>query len=197
MIMYRIDVSAQNKVVTAARKLLGVHEVPMGSNEGPAVHRIQSSTGAYGAPWCVSFVQYVWFECFKHYLADRSANAYYFADWAGREALTIPQPVVGCPVVYHLGDGHMGIVASVRGDGSFDAIEGNEGDAVRWVLRYPSQVPCTFVLPDDLKALLIWGGEQFTSQSAFADWLSAHGGNLHDFQTNHPEAFAKFGTLGP
>ncbi len=195
MIVYRIDVKAQNEVVTNARKELGVHEIPDGSNDGPDVHRIQSSTGAYRAPWCVSFVQYVWFESFQVYLADRSANAYYLASWAEKEALTIPQAVVGCPVVYHVGDGHCGIVASVRPDGTFDAIEGNEANAVRWVVRNPRAIPCTFILPDQLKAVLAWADGKFHTQSGFHDWLTKHGGNLQDFAKNHPAAYAKLQTL--
>lgn len=150
--MYTLDSLAQAKVVKEARGLLGVHEIPDGSNRGPAVQTIQSSTGAIGQPWCVSFVQYVWYWAFRSYLANRSANAYYLADWAKREGLTIPQPAVGCPVVYHIGDGHCGLVMSVRGDGTFDAIEGNEANAVRWMVRDPRKIACTFILPPALLA---------------------------------------------
>lgn len=150
--MYTIDVLAQAKVIKEARGLLGVHEIPNGSNRGPAVETIQHSTGAIGEPWCVSYLQYVWHWAFGEYLADRTANAYYLADWAKRMGYVIPQPVVGGLVVYLIGDGHCGIVASVRGGGEFDALEGNEANAVRWMLRDPAKIQCTFILPPALLA---------------------------------------------
>lgn len=148
--MFNVDPLKQDHVVNEARKLLGIHEVPDGSNNGPGVHMIQSSTGAFGEPWCVSTVQFVWEKVFGVFLADRTANAYYLADWGLKHALTIPVPLRGCPVVYHLGDGHAGIVSDVGLNGSFHAIEGNEANAVRWVQRNLHQVRCTFLLPHDL-----------------------------------------------
>lgn len=151
--MYDVDKAKQTHVVSAARHLLGIHEEPDGSNSGASVRMIQGSTGAFGEPWCVSTVQYVWREVFGHTLANDTANAYYLADWAEKNALVIPIPVIGCPVVYHIGDGHAGIVCAVESNGAFHAVEGNEANAVRWVLRNKNQVRCTFILPHDLLAV--------------------------------------------
>lgn len=138
-------------IVAYARTLLGVHEVPAHSNDGPDVHRIQSSTGAYGTFWCVSFRQYVDLHVLKSTYADRTAGVYYYAEYAARHGHVIAKPVVGCAVCYHIGNGHMGTVATLHADGSFDAIEGNEADAVRLVQRDPRQLRCTFVLRPELR----------------------------------------------
>ena len=151
--MYDVDRTKQNHVVQVARSLLGIHEVPDGSNDGPGVHMIQEATLAFKAPWCVSTVQYVWHKTFGVFLANRTANAYYLADWGSKEGITIPQPVVACPVVYHIGDGHAGIVCGVGQNGSFHAIEGNEANAVRWVQRNMHAIRCTFLLPHELLAV--------------------------------------------
>ena len=42
---------------------------------------------------------------------------------------------------------------------------------------------------------LSWGGQNFTSQAAFKSWLTARGGNLADFQKNHPAAYALYSAL--
>jgi hypothetical protein len=139
------------KVVAFAHTLVGIHEVPDYSNSGPDVHRIQSATGAYGAPWCVSTVQYIWKHTLGSTYADDTAGAYYLADYAARHSQTISRPVPGCAVVYHIGQGHAGTVISVGRFGSFTAIEGNEGNAVRVKARNTRQIRCTFILRPELR----------------------------------------------
>lgn len=39
---------------------------------------------------------------------------------------------------------------------------------------------------------LVWGGQTFTTRSAFTAWLTAHGATLSSFETNHPAAYATF-----
>lgn len=137
-------------VCQVAKSLVGIQEQPPGShsNDGPDVHRIQSSTGAYRAPWCVSTVQYEDLHTpgVASTYADGTANAYYYADYAIKHGHAVDKPVAGCAVIYHLGAGHAGRVVDVLPDGRFYAVEGNEGDAVREVLRDPKQIGCTFVL---------------------------------------------------
>lgn len=135
------------RIVTEAHSLLGIHEQPMGSNDGPAVHRIQSATGAYKAPWCVSTVQFIIQQVTGHTIADDTANVYYLADYGARHGWVVPHPVIGGPVCYHVGAGHAGTVVQTLGDGSFYAVEGNEGDAVRLMHRDPRSIPCTFLKP--------------------------------------------------
>lgn len=139
--------STADKIVAEAHKLLGIHEIPDGSNSGPGVHEIQTSTGAYGVPWCVSFVQYVVKQVTGHTLANDTANAYYLADFGARAGWHVAKPVVGGPVVYHMGAGHCGLVVQVLKDDSFYAIEGNEANAVRLMHRDPRSISCVFLKP--------------------------------------------------
>ena len=140
------------EIVAYARTLVGIHEVPDGSNDGPGVKGLQASTGAYRAPWCVSTRQAIDLHVLGSVYADKSANAYYYAGFAGRHGDVIEKPVAGCAVVYHLGSGHLGTVVTVHSDGTFDAVEGNEGNAVRLVPRDPRHgVVCTFVLRKELR----------------------------------------------
>lgn len=150
--MRTINQQAQLHVIREAHSLLGIHEIPDGANDGAQVHEIQSSTGAYKAPWCVSFVQYVYKKCFSVTLADATANAYFLADFASKAGWTVPRPVSGGAVVYHIGAGHAGIVEQVHADGTFDAIEGNEGNAVQLMHRDPKAIRCTFIVPPQLYA---------------------------------------------
>lgn len=136
-----------DKIIKEAHGLLGVHEIPDGSNDGPAVHTIQSSTGAYHAPWCVSTVQYIIKKVTGHTIADDTANAYYLASYGGNHGWAQPHPIAAGPVVYHIGSGHAGTVVQVLKDGTFYAIEGNEGNAVRLMHRDPRTIQCTFLKP--------------------------------------------------
>ncbi len=136
-------------IVKEARSLVGIREVPPGSNSGIDVHRIQSATHAYNAPWCVSTVQYIWLKVLGTTWAEDTANAYFLAEYAHESKRTIPAPVPGCAVVYHLGAGHAGTVVAVTGK-TFDAVEGNEADAVRVVTRDPRSLGCTFILRHEL-----------------------------------------------
>lgn len=139
--------STTERIIQEAHSLLGIHEIPAHSNSGPGVHTIQSSTGAYGAPWCVSTVQFIVLRVTGHTIADRTANAYYLASFGARAGWVKPHPVLGGPVVYRIGAGHAGTVVQVLADGSFYAIEGNEGDAVRLMHRDPRHVSCVFLAP--------------------------------------------------
>lgn len=146
-----IDVVKANAIIAHARALIGIHEIPDGSNTGPDVHTIQSATGAYNAPWCVSTGQYIALHALGHTFADDTANAYYAAQYAQDHGWVVPHAIPGCFVVYHIGAGHFGTVVKLNpdGSGSFDAVEGNEGNAVRTVHRDPRTITCTFfVLPD-------------------------------------------------
>lgn len=138
-------------IVKYALSLVGIHEVPMGSNDGAAVHAIQSATGAYRAPWCVSTVQAIWKKVLGSTWANRTAGAYYLESYARQHKATIPHPVAGCAVVYHIGDGHAGTVVAVNRNGTFWAVEGNWGNEVVHILRNPHEIPCTFILRGELR----------------------------------------------
>lgn len=138
-------------MVKFARTLLGIHESPPHSNDGVEVREIQSATGAYRAPWCVSTRQYIDLHTVGTTYADKTAVVYYYAEYAVKHGHTIPKPTPGAAVCYHIGQGHMGTVEKVWPNGTFDAIEGNEADAVRRVLRDPRVLRCTFVLRPELR----------------------------------------------
>lgn len=114
------------------------------------MHVLQESTGAFGAPWCVSTVQAEDLHVLGSTYADKTANAYFYASFAEQHGHTIPDPIAGCAVIYHIGAGHAGRVVTVHQDGTFDAVEGNEGNAVRLVPRDPKALQCTFVLRPEL-----------------------------------------------
>ena len=137
-------------IVKEARSLVGIREVPMGSNSGTDVHRIQSATHAYNAPWCVSTVQYIWLKVLGSTWAEDTANAYFLASYAKESGRVVEKPVPGCAVVYRIGAGHAGTVVELAGGGTFQAVEGNEADAVREVLRDPRYLACTFILRPEL-----------------------------------------------
>lgn len=153
------NVMRQKAIDKIAHSLLGIHELPLGShsNDGPGVHMIQTATGAYKEPWCVSTCQYIFKKASGVTIADDTANAYYLADYANSHGWTVPRPIYAGFVVYHIGAGHAGTIVTPHSDGTFDAIEGNESDAVKLVHRDPRAIPCTFIfhpwLRDDPRPL--------------------------------------------
>jgi hypothetical protein len=122
--------ACSRRITAAARAELGVHESPWGSNDGARVRVYQSVTGAYHAPWCASFVQYVLRKAGVGTIANRSAGVFYIANWAHRHTLLHAQPKPGSVVLYLRALGHTGVVESVTKRG-FYTIEGNASDAVR------------------------------------------------------------------
>jgi hypothetical protein len=114
------------------RAELGVREVPLGSNRGPRVRQYQSSTGAYNAAWCVSFLQWGLMKVGVPRIANRSAGVFYCVDWARRNGYLRYSPKPGYLAAYMWSAGHIGIVEelSAGGDG-FVAIEGNASNMVR------------------------------------------------------------------
>jgi len=47
-------------VVRLAKAEVGVRESPAGSNDGPRIRVYQKTTGALRAPWCASFIRYIY-----------------------------------------------------------------------------------------------------------------------------------------
>jgi len=132
-------------VVAYSRTLVGIREVPPHSNDGPAVRRLQRSTGAYHQPWCVSTVQDEDLHVLGSTYANRTAGVYYYLDFARAHGHLVAKPLPGDVVAYLIGNGHMGRVVNVHKDGSFDAVEGNHMDGCYLVPRNPRWVPCRFI----------------------------------------------------
>jgi hypothetical protein len=122
--------ACSRREVTLAVSQLGAHEVPWHSNRGPRVHVYQHVTGAYGLPWCASFVQWVLLNSGVGTIANRSAGVFYIVNWAHQHTMLHSVPKPGALVAYLSQLGHIGVVEKVTKTGFF-TIEGNSGDAVR------------------------------------------------------------------
>lgn len=145
----KVSIGARRRaaVVAFSHTLVGIREMPPGShsNDGPDVHRIQSSTGAYRQPWCVSTVQYEDVHVLGTTYANKTASVYMYLGFAQHHGHVVAKPFAGDAVAYLVGAGHMGRVVQVMADGSFYAVEGNEADAVRIMHRNPRTIPCRFI----------------------------------------------------
>lgn len=139
--------ACQKRVVGYARSQIGVHEVPMGSNWGPQVATFQSVTGAYHAPWCVSFAQWVLWRAHVGPIANRTASAAYLRDWAWHHGWLHSRPEVGSIAVWVYSDQHASVVDSVSGT-HFTTVDGNWGDSVAHVshdLRFGGGVAFVYI----------------------------------------------------
>lgn len=112
-----------------ATTYLGVHENPMGSNDGIQVNIFQSSTGAYNLPWCASFISYIAKRC--GWQGTPTARAYTWLELGVGVPLASAQP--GDIVVFGIEDGHVGFFVSQTA-ALVETIDGNTGDSVarRW-----------------------------------------------------------------
>lgn len=133
------------RIVRVARSQLGVHEIPDGSNDGLRVRVFQRVTGAFRAPWCASFVQWVFGTAGVGTIANRSAGVFYIVDWAHTHLMLHARPRVGAAVAYMRNLGHIGIVESLFGRDGFVAIEGNASNRVKRVIRHVGDQRTVFV----------------------------------------------------
>ncbi len=132
----RARTSCQRNVLSAARGELGVSEHPWGSNSGVRVREYQRVTGAYYAPWCVSFIQWVYRQARVHSphawsgaIGNNTAGAFYLAGWARYHGWLRSVPHPAYIVVFLDRLGHVGIVESTTAHG-FYSIEGNADNSV-------------------------------------------------------------------
>lgn len=125
---------------------LNIHEVPDGSNRGPAISypalgvpALQSATGQYGAAWCVSTQQTVLKTLGYGTFALDTAGVYSAVDYEARLNRLSAKPKIGALVAFIdynsagqriTGTGHMGFVVAVQAS-SFTYIAGNDSNAVR------------------------------------------------------------------
>jgi hypothetical protein len=124
------------RMVELARKEIGVHEEPMGSNDGPRIKEYRTATAGSGVgPWCAYFQSWLAKQAGAP-LGEQgqgfgSVDALYA--WAKRtgkaidNTATTATPKAGDLVVF---DEHIGLVESVDKDGTIHTIEGNSGDQV-------------------------------------------------------------------
>lgn len=125
---------------------LGIHEVPNGSNRGPAISyaalgvpALQSATGQYGAAWCVSTQQTVLKTLGYGTFAGDTAGVYSAVDYGAARNWLSAKPKIGALVAFIdynsagqriTGTGHMGFVTAVQAS-SFTYIAGNDSNGVR------------------------------------------------------------------
>lgn len=119
------------QIVNEAKKHIGAHEHPLGSNSGPFVEACQRATflAGTGWPWCAAFEDYVCRQAGAP-LAYNGAGAHDQADhhkpWVDAAHV---EP--GMMVDYNIGSGHTGIVVNVdHHTGTVTSIDGNWSDSV-------------------------------------------------------------------
>lgn len=136
--------AAGERVLEAAESQLGVHEQPMGSNDGPqiAVYRSAVAGAQPDEPWCAYFASWAAAQAGEPLGPDGQgfgsvAQLTAWASQSGRLLPTSATPAPGDLILF--GDQHVGIVESVNPDGSLTTVEGNYANAVTQVHRLPSE----------------------------------------------------------
>src|SRR4051794_26729979 len=128
--------SAAARMVAMAQAEVGQAEQPPGSNNSPRIAQYRTATaGAPGpGPWCAYFVSWLARQSGvpvgDHGQGFGSVDALYA--WAQKSGRAVPassgrNPKPGDLIVW---DEHIGIVESVKPDGSIQTIEGNSSDRV-------------------------------------------------------------------
>lgn len=125
----------------AAETQIGVTEQPPGSNNGPQIAVYRSAVqGSYpGAPWCAYFVSWAAAQAGAP-LGDHGqgfGSVAEITDWAKATGRFTTTPAPGELILF--GTAHVGIVKSVNPDGTLTTVEGNSGNAVQQVTRWPSE----------------------------------------------------------
>jgi hypothetical protein len=120
-----------DRVMDAARRELGVHESPWGSNSGQRVRQYQAATtlGGTGWPWCGAFAEWVYKAAGVNDddLAHQATSE--IAVRAYRAGAVVSYPVVGGMICWP--GTHVALIEKVYNRTTVGTIGGNEGDAVR------------------------------------------------------------------
>jgi hypothetical protein len=136
-----------NQAIAAiAETQVGQQEVPLGSNNGPAVaeYRTAAAGAEPGEPWCAQFASW----CAKQAGAPLGAEGQGFSAvsqiwaWAQQTGRAIPNgpgvvPKPGDLICF--GDAHVGIVSGVLPNGDIETVEGNYDNRVVNNIRGPGE----------------------------------------------------------
>jgi len=161
--------SCRLRALTHARRYIGVHEDPPGSNRGPDIERWQKwANGLTGYPWCAAFLCGMVREaCGLIVPTPKRASVGFLEDWAEEVGSLLrpgTRPRRGDWIVYRWDDNspdwpdHIGAVLRVIGArkwrggyfvGTVRTIEGNVDDAVR--VKYRSVRRAKFIRIDAAK----------------------------------------------
>lgn len=124
----------RNLAVSKALTQVGVKESPAGTNRGPMVDTYEAVTGAYGEPWCASFVQWCLKEVGAPPSFGKSAYVPFFVGLSKTLEWQVPLAEVrpgdlACYDWNHDGTAdHIGwVLATPDKSGGFQAVEGNTG----------------------------------------------------------------------
>ena len=139
------------RLVAAARSQLGrpcgFDYECWGANWGPLVKQYQATTGAYRAPWCVSFQQWVREHAGYPPVANRSAGVFYLVDYARWHGWIRAQARPGYLVAFMDRLGHIGLVERVTPAG-FYSLEGNASNDVLRRYHPFGERPVVFIRAD-------------------------------------------------
>lgn len=122
------------KVIASFRKRLGVHEIPMGSNDdgGGPITRWNGRWNMRRVPWCGTSSDGVYDEAGVDDGGLGSPSTFQIVENARREGRLRSRPVPGCYAVWRPGShGHVEIVIRQLTSTAARTIGGNTGDAVR------------------------------------------------------------------
>jgi hypothetical protein len=116
-----------------AESQIGIHESPMGSNEG-GCEKYQRPWGTWmvGEPWCGAFDAWVWEQAGMDGMGLASPSTATMCDIARSEGLICSPRMMAAFVICGT---HCGLLHHSLGGSLWQTIEGNSNDQVRWVQR--------------------------------------------------------------
>jgi hypothetical protein len=124
------------RMIALARKEIGVHEEPMGSNDGPRIKEYRTATAGAGVgPWCAYFQSWLAKQAGAP-LGEQgqgfgSVDALYaWAKRTGKATDNTAQTATPKPGDLVVFNEHIGLVESVDKNGTIHTIEGNSSDQV-------------------------------------------------------------------
>ena len=120
--------SAAARVIAAATRRLGVHEVPWGSNRGELIDTWSARWGMRAVPWCNIFTDAMYREAGVSDGGIQSPATAITAENARRAGMVTTHPTPGALICWP--GRHIGIIEHVHTPTVVGTIEGNTSDMV-------------------------------------------------------------------